>query len=348
MTASFSLACRLFFCPPSFPLDCPPQGQTLFLSWNLVRARGGCGGGEEGVGVKQTRLLRDAAVHAAGLRARESLRAEPLFHDPYAACLAAINSEEEEEDAPSVQANGESPGLYELATRFIDDTLLGIVKDKASEVRQMVLLTDGMDTRPYRLSWPPSSLIFDVSPDSIYTAASEKLKAAGAKVPRMCLFQHISAEVGEGEGGWGEKLVKMGFRGDRPSVWAMQGLHSLSAEGLKVILGYASSMAMKDSVFVGEVPLSAFGGISQEEASKLLIKIILSNGFDAEVIAHKKIAAGSGLQGAHVQDLDQKGEGLSIIFRAKQLRLSDDQVEFVRQQIELAEEEGDEEGFEEW
>jgi len=128
----------------------------------------------------------------------------------------------------------------------------------------------------------------------------------------------------------------------------MQGLHSLSAEGLKVILGYASSMAMKDSVFVGEVPLSAFGGISQEEASKLLIKIILSNGFDAEVIAHKKIAAGSGLQGAHVQDLDQKGEGLSIIFRAKQLRLSDDQVEFVRQQIELAEEEGDEEGFEEW
>jgi hypothetical protein len=40
----------------------------------------------------------------------------------------------------------------------------------------MVLLTDGMDTRPYRLSWPPSSLIFDVSSDSIYTAASEKLK----------------------------------------------------------------------------------------------------------------------------------------------------------------------------
>ncbi len=75
MTASFSLACQLFFCPRSFPLDCPPQGQTLFLSWSLVRARGGCGGGEEGVGVKQTRLLRDAAVHAAGLRARESLRA---------------------------------------------------------------------------------------------------------------------------------------------------------------------------------------------------------------------------------------------------------------------------------
>jgi hypothetical protein len=63
--------------------------------------------------------------------------AEPLFHDPYAACLAAINSEEEEDDTPSAQANGESPGRYELVTRFIDDTLLGIVKDKASEVRQV-------------------------------------------------------------------------------------------------------------------------------------------------------------------------------------------------------------------
>ncbi len=54
--------------------------------------------------------------------------------------------------------------------------------------------------------------------------------AVGAKVPRMCLLQHISAEVGEGEGGWGEKLVKMGFRGDRPSVWAMQVRETLHAK----------------------------------------------------------------------------------------------------------------------
>jgi hypothetical protein len=46
----------------------------------------------------------------------------------------------------------------------------------------------------------------------------------------MCLLQHISAEVGEGEGGWGEKLVKMGFRGDRPSVWAMQVREALHAK----------------------------------------------------------------------------------------------------------------------
>jgi hypothetical protein len=46
----------------------------------------------------------------------------------------------------------------------------------------------------------------------------------------MCLLQHISAEVGEGEGGWGEKLVKMGFRGDRPSVWAMQVRETLHAK----------------------------------------------------------------------------------------------------------------------
>lgn len=41
---------------------------------------------------------------------------------------------------------------------------------------QVVLLTDGMDTRPYRLSWPTSTIIFDISPDRVFNGAAEKLK----------------------------------------------------------------------------------------------------------------------------------------------------------------------------
>lgn len=41
---------------------------------------------------------------------------------------------------------------------------------------QVVLLTDGMDTRPYRLSWPTSTMIFDVSPDRIFKMAAQKLE----------------------------------------------------------------------------------------------------------------------------------------------------------------------------
>ena len=41
---------------------------------------------------------------------------------------------------------------------------------------QVVLLTDGMDTRPYRLKWPASTIIFDISPDNVFKRAAEKLQ----------------------------------------------------------------------------------------------------------------------------------------------------------------------------
>lgn len=42
--------------------------------------------------------------------------------------------------------------------------------------QQVILLTDGMDTRPYRLNWPTSTIIFDISPDRIFTKSAEMLE----------------------------------------------------------------------------------------------------------------------------------------------------------------------------
>lgn len=60
----------------------------------------------------------------------------------------------------------------------------------------------------------------------------------------------------------------------------MQGLQTLTAEGLKVILRCVSSLAMKDSIFLGELPYSALGDISQvfqaffyESYGKLLVEV---------------------------------------------------------------------------
>lgn len=48
---------------------------------------------------------------------------------------------------------------------------------------QIVLLTDGMDTRPYRLPWPPASMIFDVSPNTTFNIAVERLEGRGPCYP---------------------------------------------------------------------------------------------------------------------------------------------------------------------
>lgn len=89
---------------------------------------------------------------------------------------------------------------YCLATKFIDETLLNAVghsdgvrqvsivaqktqnkspfslSDGVGITQQVVLLTDGMDTRPYRLRWPSSTLIFEISPTKVFNVASQKLE----------------------------------------------------------------------------------------------------------------------------------------------------------------------------
>ena len=53
------------------------------------------------------------------------------------------------------------------------------------------MLTDGMDTRPYRLNWPKSTMIFDVSPDSIFHAAAEKLEGIETLTNLMIFTQDM-------------------------------------------------------------------------------------------------------------------------------------------------------------
>ncbi|KAL8100574.1 hypothetical protein AgCh_032722 [Apium graveolens] len=56
---------------------------------------------------------------------------------------------------------------YCLETKFIDDRLLTEVKN-IDGAKQVALLTDGMDTRPYRFNWPKSTIVFDISPGNIF------------------------------------------------------------------------------------------------------------------------------------------------------------------------------------
>nr|QTZ19409.1 S-adenosyl-L-methionine-dependent methyltransferase MMAR [Bixa orellana] len=84
--------------------------------------------------------------------------------------------------------------------------------------KQVVLLTDGMDTRPYRLKWPTSTIIFDVSPERVFKKAASELEGVGAKIPRGCMFLHIPLECPNIQ----QSLHAKGFHGNRPSIWAIQ------------------------------------------------------------------------------------------------------------------------------
>lgn len=341
MTSLF-LATKTFNFPWNFTKQC---GIYVKSSKFSLRFNARCKGGGKQDAEMQKRALQ-AATHAAALRFLESHRSEPLFHDPYAGCFVELELYKEISlDIQNVSTS--SLNYYCLATRFIDDKLLGNV-NMHSSIRQIVLLTDGMDTRPFRLKWPPMTMLFDISFEPVFEMASKKLKEVGVKTPRNSVFRHIPAESSDMQ----EKLKGMGYRGDRLSMWVIQGFHPMTSDRFEEIVYQISCLAMKDSQLVGEIPLTIINADAgaEDHARRWIEKVLNRNGFLVDFISYEDVARDVCQKhlingGQHLVTVDG-GELRSVLFVAQQQRLSDDQLEFVRREMELAEEAGDEDGFE--
>ncbi|XP_058083661.1 O-methyltransferase 1, chloroplastic isoform X3 [Magnolia sinica] len=247
-----------------------------------------------------------------------------------------------------------------------DDPFLQAAIRAASLRFQETHRPDGMDTRPYRLKWPHSTIIFDISPGRIFTIASERLKGVGAKISRTSMFIHVPLESHDIQA----ILQSKGFNGNRPSIWALQGLPVMTLASFKEIISVVSSLAMKGSIFLGEMPswlaktevgikvgllkthnrLLVFmsllliyvsvHGPPQSNTQKWMDKLFMSNGFRLGVIAYNDVAK-------DVLRDPPSGDYGNILFVAEQLQLSDDQMESWRREFQRMEEEGDEDGFEE-
>jgi hypothetical protein len=147
--------------------------------------------------------------------------------------------------------------------------------------RQVVLLGDGFDTRPFRLTWPPGTLLFSVAPAEAHEQAEAHLAAAQppAHVQRGCLLRRVNmnlkpavaaaasaaadaaaAKIGSSSSSsdgevlvqqgstatvFREQLSRAGFRADRLSVWVLQGLHDqgIDVEVLRQLLAELADSA---------------------------------------------------------------------------------------------------------
>ncbi|XP_057963908.1 O-methyltransferase 1, chloroplastic isoform X2 [Malania oleifera] len=248
--------------------------------------------------------LVQAAINAATVRFQETNQPEPLFLDPYAGCFVP----------PDIEMDLEHyPYNYCLATRFIDDKLLSTM-NHIDGLKQVVLLTDGMDTRPYRLSWPTSTIIFDISPERVFRIAAEKLEAVGAKIPRSCLLLHVPLESSNIE--W--ILRSQGFNGNRPSIWALQGLPVMTLASFEEILLIVRSLAMKGCLLLGELPAWLSGTEAGFSAKTWMDKLFMSNGFRVDVTRYNEVARSLRKQSA-------SSNHKNILFIAEHLRFSDDQ-----------------------
>ncbi|MDT3396291.1 SAM-dependent methyltransferase [Streptomyces sp. B1866] len=190
------------------------------------------------------------ALGVAILRARESAREDRLFEDPYARGFAdaapeAVPEAALPEDGQAERGAPESLGAVfygqiVLRTRVFDDYLLDAA---GSGCAQVVLLAAGLDTRAFRLAWPPGLRLFELDLPELFAFKEEVLRGQGTR-PR-CERTVVPADLRED---WPAALVAAGFRPDAPTAWLAEGLLAyLSAEEAERLLTGVGSLSAPGS-----------------------------------------------------------------------------------------------------
>lgn len=165
------------------------------------------------------------ALLVAAARAIETHRPDSLAQDPFAEhfVLAAPASAgwptrwEQVSDGDSDPLWGRFARYFGLRTRVLDDFLLQSVQ--AAGARQVVLLGAGLDTRAFRLDWPPGSVVFEIDRTEVLAFKHEVLDglSATARAARTPVPVDLRAD-------WVAALTDSGFDRTAPSVWLAEGL----------------------------------------------------------------------------------------------------------------------------
>jgi methyltransferase (TIGR00027 family) len=186
--------------------------------------------------IAKTALLGSTAYWTASARAMESARQDALFKDPWATLLAGKDGQKWIEGR-----SAESLAPIILRIRYFDDFLQRITRQEA--VRQVVLMAAGLDTRAFRLDWPPGTYFFELDQPAVLAYKEQILNSAGAKP--TCERHTIEADLTEP---WGDQLISAGFDPQNPAVWLLEGfLFYLPSETITQLLDDVSGMAADGS-----------------------------------------------------------------------------------------------------
>ncbi|XP_024522181.1 uncharacterized protein LOC112343259 [Selaginella moellendorffii] len=214
-------------------------------------------------------------------------------------------------------------GYHEVSTKFVDDTICEMLATSKDRASQVVLCSTIDQPKLHRLAtWSALAplVIFDVSPStSKHDVPSRKNK--------NFVLRHVTCDSLHED--WTPALVEAGYRGDRPSIWALQGLNLRSND----LLGGVSTHAMKGSYIIGDVLRGA------------LLQNFPSAAKAEKVLLRRKLL-GYGLETEAAHTLSCGGDDY-VFFVSKQLRLSVEQVCYGLKEIEMAEE-VEEDGFDDW
>lgn len=160
--------------------------------------------------------IKDAVASSsrimAAVRAIESQRPDRLFEDPLAAQLAGDEIIASVAPAAKEYEDRGIP-LVVVRTRFFDDFLTPLT----AQLRQVVILGAGMDTRAFRLPWTADTHLYELDQAEVLQTKELLLK----NTPAKCHRHIISTDLRQL---WSDLLVTEGYQAKTPSVWLLEGL----------------------------------------------------------------------------------------------------------------------------
>lgn len=153
------------------------------------------------------------AQWTAAARALESARADGMFRDDYARHLAGSRGFElldRYQGAAVVD-------FIAVRTRYMDDAITRVLAE--TDIRQIVLLANGMDTRTYRLNWPDDVTVYEIDHSALLAEKQARLAELGAvpKVPAVPVGVDLA-------GDWLGAVKSAGFDPSRRTLWVAEGL----------------------------------------------------------------------------------------------------------------------------
>jgi methyltransferase (TIGR00027 family) len=196
------------------------------------------------------------ATAVAARRALASKGPNALIDDPFAeqlvnavgvdAFIRMMNGEIElADDDPAFTPRRLAEGMA-VRTRFFDKFFMDAAD---AGVRQAVVVAAGLDTRAYRLPWPPGTVVYEVDQPQVMEFKNRTLAGLGA-VP-VADRRAVGIDLRDD---WPEALLRSGFDPIQPTAWSAEGLlaylppeaqdrlfeniTALSASGSRVGTGY--------------------------------------------------------------------------------------------------------------
>jgi methyltransferase (TIGR00027 family) len=246
------------------------------------------------------------SLSIAAQRAIESDRTGALFRDPFARRLAGSEGFRvayELAELSRLPMSPEFPSMFAVRTRFYDDRVVAAVADG---IRQVVVVAAGMDTRAYRLDWPPDTDLFEIDRPEAFDYKEPILADLGAT--SHCRRHVVAADLREN---WPRRLLDAGFLSGARTAWVVEGLlYYLTESAVHSLLENAARLCPPHSLLYTDVAPTAMRDLQQLQEWRAAIaafgepwqfftddgaSLLTAHGWDATPLSIQEVATALGI-----------------------------------------------------